>query len=154
IVEAVPEFEYQLNFANPDTVAQMDENVVNYVGIIAKMGNFGEKDAEYMISQYKHSGFRGPLNFYKTTKVNFDDERGIVGKTIEMPCWMVVATKDHVLKPHMSAKMKDYMPQLKYAQIEAGHFVMTEKPDETNATLKACLEDLAQRRAVQSKSSL
>ncbi|CAO3564365.1 unnamed protein product [Mortierella alpina] len=154
IVKAVPEFEYQLNFANPATTAKMDHEVDNVLGNILRMGNMHEQDVEYMVSQYKHSGFRGPLNYYKTTKVNWDDERSVVGKTIDMPCWIIIAKNDPFLKPHMSSKMKDFMPQLKSTMIEASHFVMTEKPDETNTKLKECLEDLAQRRTDQHKASL
>ncbi|KAF9584000.1 hypothetical protein BGW38_007909 [Lunasporangiospora selenospora] len=60
IVKMVPEFEYQLNLAHPDTAAKMDK-----------------EDIKYIADQFVHSTFRGPLNYYKTTKINFDDERGL-----------------------------------------------------------------------------
>ncbi|KAF9182091.1 hypothetical protein BGZ51_004965 [Haplosporangium sp. Z 767] len=145
IVKLVPEFEYQLGFADPKSTAEMDANVDGVLGNILRMGQIHEKDLEYMVNQYKHSGFRGPLNYYKTTKINFEDERGL-HKDIKLPCWIILAKDDPFLKPHMARKMKDHMPQLKSVMIDAGHFVMVEKPDETNSMLKQCLEDLAMRR--------
>ncbi|KAG0260846.1 hypothetical protein BG011_001599 [Mortierella polycephala] len=145
IVKLVPEFEYQLGFANPKSTAEMDANVDGVLGNVLGMGKIHDKDLEYMVNQYKHSGFQGPLNYYRTTKINFEDERGL-RKDIERPCWIILAKDDPFLKPHMARKMKTYMPQLKSTMIEAGHFVMVEKPDETNSVLKQCLEDLVVRR--------
>lgn len=101
---------------------------------------------DYMVQQYKISGFRGPLNYYKTTRVNFDDECKVQHNTINLPCWIISATDDPYLRPQRAAKMKKFIPQLKTASIDAGHFVMIEKPDEINAFLKQALEDLALRR--------
>ncbi|KAG0209673.1 hypothetical protein BGX28_010052, partial [Mortierella sp. GBA30] len=42
IVQAVPEFEYQLNFANPATTPKMDEKVDAFLGNILAMGNMHE----------------------------------------------------------------------------------------------------------------
>jgi pimeloyl-ACP methyl ester carboxylesterase len=99
-----------------------------------------------MVQQYGISGFRGPLNYYKTTRVNFEDELDVKRKTIDLPSWIISATDDPYLRPERAVKMKDFIPQLKSTTIEAGHFVMTEKPDEINALLKNALEDLALRR--------
>ncbi|KAF8931436.1 Alpha/Beta hydrolase protein [Dissophora ornata] len=150
IVKLVPEFEYQLDFANPATVARMNSKAASFLGTIKAMADMNQADLDYMIEQYKISGFRGPLNYYKTTKVNFDDERGL-HKNIDLPCWIIVAEDDPYLRPRLAEKMKKSMPQLKSTSIKARHFVMAEKPDETNAALKQCLEDLALRR---SKASL
>jgi len=68
-------------------------------------------------------------------------------KNINLPAWIILAENDMFLKPHMAAKMKDFIPQLKTTSISATHFVMIEKPDETNKALQSCLEDLQQRRA-------
>lgn len=118
------------------------------LGNVLAMENLNDQDLEYIVSQYKHSTFRGPLNYYKTTRVNFDDERSVVDqKNINLPAWIILAENDMFLKPHMAAKMKDFIPQLKTTSISATHFVMIEKPDETNKALQSCLEDLQQRRA-------
>ncbi|KAF9361483.1 hypothetical protein BGX26_002833 [Mortierella sp. AD094] len=145
IVKLVPEFEYQLNFANPATTADMDLNVDGVLGNILTMGDMHEKDIKYIIDQYRSSGFRGPLNYYKTTRVNFDDELGL-HNNIDLPCWIILAENDQFLKPYMAAKMKNFMPQLKTTSVVAGHFAMTEKPDEVNTILKQCLKDLESRK--------
>ncbi|KAG0238993.1 Bifunctional epoxide hydrolase 2 [Mortierella sp. GBA43] len=148
IVKSIPEFEYQLGFADPSTAAKLDNIPEKFLGTILETGgDVHEKDMDYMVQQYKISGFRGPLNYYKTTRVNYDDDRDAQGKVIiNLPCWLISATNDPYLRPERSVKMKDYLPQLKTTSITAGHFVMTEKPDEINELLKQSLEDLALRR--------
>lgn len=98
-----------------------------------------------MISEYKHSGFRGPLNYYKTTCVNFEDEIGL-HKCIDLPCWIILAYDDPFLPIRLVYEMADYLPKLKMATIWARHFVISEKPNETNVLLKQCLDDLLLRR--------
>ncbi|KAF9171415.1 hypothetical protein BGX21_007523 [Mortierella sp. AD011] len=146
IVKVLPEFEYQLAFANPSTIVKMNQNVDDVLGNIGTMGDMHAKDVEYMVEQYKLSGFRGPLNYYKTTRINFDDELGL-RNNIDLPCWIILAENDPYLKPYMASKMKNYIPQLKTTSLNVAHFAMTEKPDEVNATLKQCLEDLESRKS-------
>ncbi|KAG0010763.1 hypothetical protein BGZ80_001206 [Entomortierella chlamydospora] len=146
IVKVLPEFEYQLTFANPSTIVKMNQNVDDVLGNIGTMGDMHAKDVKYMVEQYKLSGFRGPLNYYKTTRINFDDELGL-RNNIDLPCWIILAENDPYLKPYMASKMKNYIPQLKMTSLNVGHFAMTEKPDEVNATLKQCLEDLESRKS-------
>ncbi|KAG0320740.1 hypothetical protein BGZ99_004337 [Dissophora globulifera] len=150
ITKIVPEFEYQLNLADPGTVARMDEKAKQFLDSIMDAGNMNQEDLDYMLEQYRIHGFRGPLNYYKTTRINYDDEIGL-RNTIDLPCWIVVAENDPYLRPRMARKMKNFMPQLKMTTIVSGHFLMTEKPDEVNALLKQCLDDLLVRR---SKASL
>ncbi|KAF9196227.1 hypothetical protein BGZ49_002874, partial [Haplosporangium sp. Z 27] len=145
IVKMVPEFEYQLFFADPSSTVKMDARVSKVLSNLLPKAEMHKKDLEYTIEQFKSSGFRGPLNYYKTTKINFEDERGLASN-INLPSWIILATEDPVLKPHMASKMINFIPQLKTASIKAGHFVMVEKPDEVNSTLKNCLEDLKLRR--------
>ncbi|KAF9303668.1 Epoxide hydrolase 4 [Mortierella antarctica] len=128
IVQAEPKFEYQLKYANPASTAGMDAT-----------------DRKYVISEYKHSGFRGPLNYYKTTCVNFEDEIGL-HRSIDLPCWIILAYDDPFLPIRLVYEMANYLPKLKTATIWARHFVISEKPNETNVLLKQCLDDLLLRR--------
>ncbi|KAF9320197.1 hypothetical protein BG003_007006 [Podila horticola] len=123
-----PKFEYQLKYANPATTDVMNKT-----------------DREYVISEYKHSGFHGPLNYYRNTLVNFTDEIGL-HKNIDLPCWIILAYDDPFLPVHLVYEMPDYIPKLKTATIWARHFAISEKPNETNALLKQCLDDLLLRR--------
>ncbi|KAG0092376.1 hypothetical protein BGZ93_009272 [Podila epicladia] len=146
LVQAEPKFEYQLKYANPASTAGMDATVGEvYRTIQAKFGSMDDEDREYVVGEYKHSGFRGPLNYYKTTLVNFFDEIGL-HKGIDLPCWIILAYDDPFLPVHLVYQMADYMPKLKIATIWARHFVISEKPNETNAVLKQCLDDMSRRR--------
>lgn len=103
-----------------------------------------------MVQEYSHSGFRGPLNYYKTGKVNFDDEFAAFPlkhqRVIHTPSWMILAKNDIYLLPSMAEGMKAAVPNVKFATVEAGHFCMTEKAEEVNALLKTAVEDLKARR--------
>ncbi|KAF9431533.1 hypothetical protein BGZ76_000189 [Entomortierella beljakovae] len=146
IVKVIPEFDYQLTFADPAYLADVEQNLDGFLEGVFAAANAGEKEMEYMIEQFKIHGLRGPLNYYKTTKINFEDEVGLTNM-INLPCWVIRATHDPFLKPSRANKMIDFIPKLKITEIEAGHFVMTEKPGEVNETLKQCLEDLKLRRS-------
>ncbi|KAI1309711.1 Bifunctional epoxide hydrolase 2 [Mortierella claussenii] len=147
IVKAVPEFEYQLAFADPSNTVKMDAKVHDILNDLLSTTESNKQDLEYMVQQYRSSGFRGPLNYYKTTRVNWEDEHSTVSnKNIDLPCWIIMAKHDIYLKPERTVKMKHFMPNLKSTMIESGHFAMVEKPDEVNQTLKDCLEDLLVRR--------
>ncbi|KAF9979896.1 hypothetical protein BGZ75_009108 [Mortierella antarctica] len=93
LVQVEPKFEYQLKYANPASTAGMDAT-----------------DREYVVSQFKHSGFQGPLNYYRATSVNFIDEIGL-HKGIDLPCWIILAYDDPFLPVHLVYEMADYMPQ-------------------------------------------
>lgn len=109
--------------------------------------NVNDKDMEYMISQYRHSTFRGPLNYYKTSKINFEEELPFVeNSNINVPAWIILAERDPFLKPHMAVMMKEFIPLLKTTSVDADHFVMVENPEDFNKALLICLEDLKQQR--------
>ncbi|KAG0335752.1 hypothetical protein BG000_007253 [Podila horticola] len=123
LVQVEPKFEYQLKYANPDSTDNMNKT-----------------DREYVISEYTHSGFHGPLNYYRNTLVNFTDEIDL-HKIIDLPCWIILAYDDPFLPLHLVYEMPDYMPKLKTATIWARHFAISEKPNETNELLKHQLCD-------------
>ncbi|KAG0276474.1 hypothetical protein BGZ96_003261, partial [Linnemannia gamsii] len=109
-------------------------------------------ELDYLVQEYSRSGFRGPLNYYKTGKVNFDDELAAFPlkhqRVIHTPSWMVLAKNDIYLLPSMAEGMAATVPNVKFATVDAGHFCMTEKAEEVNALLKTAVEDLKARRNV------
>ncbi|KAF9093123.1 hypothetical protein BGX23_003636 [Mortierella sp. AD031] len=151
IIKVVPEFEYQRGLVDPDTIAKMDgAKEATLKDVLASGDCDGQAELDYMVQAYSRNGFRGPLNYYKASKVNFDDEFAHFPHphqhVIHTPSWMIFAQNDPYLKPYMAAKMGKLVPNLKKTTIETGHFALTEKPDEVNKVLKAALEDLKARR--------
>eukprot|EP00298_Acanthocystis_sp_HF-20_P003312 c13677_g1_i1.p1 GENE.c13677_g1_i1~~c13677_g1_i1.p1 ORF type:complete len:345 (-),score=116.88 c13677_g1_i1:40-1038(-) len=87
---------------------------------------------KYYISQFKKSGFKGNLNWYRTHKVNFECEKDL-NPIIRHPALMVTAGRDSVLKPESTKKMEEFIPNLKRGHIEdAGHWILQEFPAEMN----------------------
>lgn len=60
--------------------------------------------------------------------------------TIDIPLLFICATKDAALPPAMSAGMGKGLPQLTRKEVEAGHWVLWEKPAEVNQHIKDWLE--------------
>jgi soluble epoxide hydrolase/lipid-phosphate phosphatase len=161
IIAVIPQFAYQREFVDPETVAKFDNNKSKFILGVLKAGEcHGQAELDYMVQEYSHSGYRGPLNYYKTRRINFDDEFAHLPHKhqhiIHTPSWMILAKNDPYLLPQMANGMEKVIPGVKFATIDAGHFCMTEKVEEVNQTLKTAVEDLIARRnaATASKASL
>eukprot|EP01130_Rhizamoeba_saxonica_P017217 TRINITY_DN8253_c0_g1_i1.p1 TRINITY_DN8253_c0_g1~~TRINITY_DN8253_c0_g1_i1.p1 ORF type:complete len:326 (-),score=55.37 TRINITY_DN8253_c0_g1_i1:115-1068(-) len=102
-----------------------------------------ESELNYYITQYKHSGFESNLNYYRTTRINWEDEENLP-KTIQHPALMVTAGKDKVLPPSMTTLMKKgLVPDCEYYHIEhAAHWVQVEQPVMVNKILISWLNSI------------
>ncbi|KAF9935451.1 hypothetical protein FBU30_000049 [Linnemannia zychae] len=157
VIKLVPEFEYQRAFNDPATTVKLDEDKRSMLkGVLALGCCDGEAELDYMTEEYSRSGFHGPLNYYKTGRINFDDEIAAFPEThqriIHTPSWMIIAENDPYLRPRLAQNMHTVIPNLKTTTIEAGHFCLTEKWQEVNALLKTAVEDLLAGKAA--KASL
>ncbi|XP_024424640.2 bifunctional epoxide hydrolase 2 [Desmodus rotundus] len=170
MIKANPVFEYQLYFQEPGVAeAELEENldrtfksllrahdeVFPILLNIRKMGGLlarvprepsvsklmPEEDIQYYVQQFKKSGFRGPLNWYRNIDRNWKWGCKGMGKKILIPALMVTAEKDFVLTPDMSRDMEDWIPHLKRGHIkDCGHYTQIEKPTEVNQILVQWLE--------------
>lgn len=169
-IKANPVFEYQLYFQEPGVAeAELEENldrtfksilrahdeVLPIMYNIRKVGGLlgkapkepslskllSEEDIQYYVQQFKKSGFRGPLNWYRNIDRNWKWGCKGKGRKILIPALMVTAEKDVVLAPAMSKHMEDWIPHLKRGHIkDCGHFTQIEKPTEVNRILIQWLE--------------
>lgn len=144
-VEMMPEFQYQVALADPNSTPYFESIIDQFMGGVGTQGHMNQQDVDYMIAQYKASGLQGPLNYYRTRKINYEEEKDL-HHTIDAPSVMIVALRDPYLQPYQSENMHKHVPNLKRVMIDAEHFVLTEKPDELNALIKEMLEDLKIRR--------
>ncbi|TEA24375.1 hypothetical protein DBR06_SOUSAS4410085, partial [Sousa chinensis] len=100
-----------------------------------------EEDIQFYVQQFKKSGFRGPLNWYRNMERNWQWGCKGLGRKILVPALMVTAEKDFVLVPEMSKHMEDWIPHLKRGHIkDCGHWTQMEKPTELNQILIEWLE--------------
>lgn len=82
------------------------------------------------------------VNWYRTRKVNFDEERAIRGRRIEIPVLFIQALKDQALPPHLGKSMAKHVPNLTLKRVNAAHWALWEKPEEVNGILAAWLKDV------------
>uniref|UniRef100_A0A8C9J811 Epoxide hydrolase 2 n=1 Tax=Panthera tigris altaica TaxID=74533 RepID=A0A8C9J811_PANTA len=108
-----------------------------------------EEDIQFYVQQFKKSGFRGPLNWYRNVEVNWQWGCTGLGRKILIPALMVTAEKDVVLTPEMSKHMEDWVSQQHI--MDCGHWTQMEKPTELNRILIEWLETDARDPPVVSK---
>ncbi|KAM3654577.1 bifunctional epoxide hydrolase 2-like, partial [Ammospiza maritima maritima] len=97
----------------------------------------------YYVRQFRKSGFRGPLNWYRNLRENHEWALSARGRTIPLPALMVTAGKDPVLKPGLSKGMEKWIPRLQRGHIEGcGHWTQMERPSELNGIVLRWLRNL------------
>lgn len=83
------------------------------------------------------------MNWYRTRKVNFEDELAILGRQITIPVLFIQALKDQALPPHLGKSMAKHVPNLTLKQVNAAHWALWEKPEEVNSIISTWLKEVA-----------
>lgn len=102
---------------------------------------------DYYIDEFNRHGIHGPLNWYRTREVNFDDEVELMSKNgnkkiIDVPVLFILASRDMALKPEMSQQMNNYLPQLTRREVDASHWALWEKPEEVNGFIRQWMREV------------
>nr|XP_004665897.2 bifunctional epoxide hydrolase 2 [Jaculus jaculus] len=181
IIKTNPNFDYQVYFQEPGVAeAELEQNLTRSFKNLFRTSDEGflrmhkitesgglfvnapedpglskmltEEDLEFYVQQFKKTGFRGPLNWYRNMQRNWEWYCKATGRKIMIPALMVTAEKDVVLRPEMSNKMETWIPNLKRGHIkECGHWTQMEKPAEVNKILVEWLESELKNPPVVSK---
>ncbi|KAI8967459.1 Alpha/Beta hydrolase protein [Mycotypha africana] len=164
IVQAVPNFSYQLYLVTPEAEKDINDNVGKFFRRIFRPVNDmvgdpfidpdtkrlaeGRRDCkslvpakvlDYYIEWYTKRGARGGLNWYKQTHNNFHQCKNL-DPVIKKKSLMVTAEKDFALPPSMAEGMSKLIPDLQLKSISgSGHWVLWEKPEECNNYLEKFL---------------
>lgn len=102
---------------------------------VGKTPLLDEEELAFYTSSFKQNPIRGPMNWYRTRKVNFDDELEIPEAQkhrLEMPVLFVQAAKDNVLIPAMSQGMEKFIPNLTRGEVPTGHWALWQAPEKVN----------------------
>jgi len=100
-----------------------------------------EADLDYYVSQLQRSGFRGPLNRYRNSELDFAQQASVVDKRVEQPSAFVAGSLDAVLRtlPGVgpTEKMREQVTDLRFVRLieDAGHWVQQQRPAEVSAAL-------------------
>ncbi|KAI9760979.1 MAG: hypothetical protein M4579_001355 [Chaenotheca gracillima] len=155
LVQGLPNFTYQVQLAGPDVEANIQgkEKIRQFLNALygganerREQGFDGNilllfanlpKELDFYVEQYSRNGVHGPLNWYRTRRQNFEDEKDMDPKTtFDLPFLFVQATDDAALPPAMSQAMPHFFSNMTKKEVAAGHWVNWQKPEEINAILK------------------
>ena len=98
-------------------------------------------DLDYYVGQFEQSGFRGPLNRYRASELDFAQQAEIADRRIEQPAAFIAGQLDPVLTfipgIDLIEVMRQRVADLRLVRIidGAGHWIQQERPAEVNAAL-------------------
>jgi pimeloyl-ACP methyl ester carboxylesterase len=105
-------------------------------------------DLDYYVGEFQQSGFRGPLNRYRTSKLDFAQQAAVADQRIEQPAAFIAGSRDPVLRfvpgVDLIELMRDRTSDLRLVKLVegAGHWVQQERPAEVNSALLEFLAGL------------
>ncbi|KAK3175486.1 hypothetical protein K4F52_010227 [Lecanicillium sp. MT-2017a] len=106
-----------------------------------------KEELDYYTEQYMLRSapqLRGPLNWYRTRQINFEEEQALVEKQsrVTMPALFITATKDSALPPSMSEGMDEHFDSLTRGEVDADHWALWQAADEVNSLVTKWLENV------------
>jgi pimeloyl-ACP methyl ester carboxylesterase len=106
------------------------------------------EDHAHVVENFKRTGFRGGLNWYRNIDRNWEMTAPWHGAKIQQPAIFIAGALDAVVTGMIGAKrvaeMDRVLPNLKRKLIieNAGHWIQQERPDDVNAALISFLKEL------------
>lgn len=103
-----------------------------------------DEELDFYTDQYSRNGLRGPTNWYRTRRLNFDDELVLVEARkkyaeetgedlkIKTPALFIAASRDVALPPALSKNMEESFENLSRGHVDASHWALVEAADEVN----------------------
>jgi len=94
-----------------------------------------KEEFDFYVNAFKQSGYEGGINWYRNFTRNWEKSEGI-DENINVPCLMISAANDVVLRPEMTEGMENFIPDLeKHIIPDCGHWTQSERPEELNALI-------------------
>ncbi|KAK4137435.1 alpha/beta-hydrolase [Trichocladium antarcticum] len=181
VVARLPNFRYQLQLAGPEVEEKVvgRAGIRNFLAVMygargkggvemydsvnglkldrMVAGEVGESpllskdEMDFYVDEYARNGLRGPLNWYRTDKINYDEERKLIAEKktrITVPALMIMASRDLALPPAMAAGMDQLCDDLVKKEVNAGHWALWETPAETNQHISEFLDGILKDKPV------
>ena len=105
-------------------------------------------DLDYYVGEFQQSGFRGPLNRYRTSKLDFEHQAAVADTCVAQPAAFIAGSLEPVLHylpgVDLIETMRTRVADLRLVRLieGAGHWVQQERPGEVNAALTTFLRGL------------
>ncbi|KAI5194132.1 hypothetical protein E4T39_08775 [Aureobasidium subglaciale] len=104
--------------------------------------SLNEQELEYYTSEYLRHGLHGPLNWYRTRLINFEDDLKLTTRMVAQPVLFISGKFDAVLTPAMSTGMESFITRIRREEVETGHWALTEAPTEVNNFIGSWLKEV------------
>jgi len=106
-----------------------------------------QEELDYYVAQYRRSGFRGPLNWYRNIDRDMELTRHLEGRKITQPTLFIAGTRDPIRNmlgaaiQALDANLADLRGKVFIDG--AGHWVQLERPPAVNGALLGFLKQVA-----------
>ena len=110
-----------------------------------------ESDVDFYGEEFRRSGFRGALNYYRNIDRNWEITGAMAGLQVTVPALYLAGDRDFVVSfpgtDQLLANMKAFVPGLRKIQMlpGCGHWTQQERPNEVNAALVEFIRALPSR---------
>jgi len=100
-----------------------------------------EADIDFYAGEFKRSGFRGGLNYYRNIDRNWELTAAFADVKVTVPALYVAGDRDMVVSfpgtDQLLANLKQFVPALRNIQMlpGCGHWTQQERPGEVNAAI-------------------
>ena len=100
-----------------------------------------DADIDFYAGEFRRSGFRGPLNYYRNVDRNWELMAAFAGAPVTVPALYVAGDRDMVVSfpgtDELLANLKNFVPALRGIKMlpGCGHWTQQERPGEVNAAL-------------------
>jgi len=107
-----------------------------------------EADLDFYAAEFKRSGFRGPLNYYRNTNRNWELMAPFADVKVTVPALFIAGDHDLVVSfpgtDQLLADMKNVVSALREIKMlpGCGHWTQQERPSEVNAAIIEFLHSL------------
>ncbi len=103
-----------------------------------------EEDLDYYTGEFRRTGFRGGLNWYRNLDRNWELTAELAGRRIEQPALFIAGERDAVLAMIPPDAMRPAVPNLRDLRLISGcgHWTQQERPAEVTAALIGFLRSL------------
>jgi len=95
-----------------------------------------DSELDVFVSAFESSGFTGSINWYRNLDRNWH-LLADVNPIIQQPTLMIYGDRDVIPK---SEKLTEFVPNVEVVNLDCGHWIQQEKPEETNQAILKWLE--------------
>lgn len=176
LIERLPNFRYHAQLAGPDVEREIGSDPAKIRGLLSgiyggcgsdgslaftvekgvhfenldKMGKsplLDDDETAYYVKQYSRNGMRGPLNWYRTRKINYEEELALLKDgqqpKVQPPAMLVAAKQDLALPPRMAQGMEVFFESVKILEVDGTHWSLWDPvAAETNAHIGSFVEQV------------